>query len=663
MKRSDNTGYKLHTDDKGFSLVELIIAIALLAIVGSAIMGLMVTSTTQYRRQNAQVQLQTSAQLLKNQIENRVVNADMLVYFTNDKDSEEENTDISEDRYKWILNSTGGDALLVTTGSELSKAEDGSDLISYKEGYVIWFGGDVDKLYYNECPVTLSEGIRGSKFDFAPGVDGDSFVADVEHSWALIAEDVTAFYCDVDQDNPVINVSVNMENDTADFATGFSVAKRNTAAAFSDEAGGFLNTDQPGTGQARATGVTVEPASVTMAPGQNQEFAAIVSGIGYPDQSVVWTLEGTPTDPATVIDPASGVMIVGAGETAENLTVVATTTSDEVGGLVGRGYVSIAQYTGYEIRSSNVNGNSPDNKILPGTVLNLTASLIGSNMTGSTDPDSWSADYTTPSGSPGGSVNISGSGATASLKVPSLDSGSVVRVRASASLSGKEIFGEYRFTVGSDEEVSVALTPSEAILNRGGALVFSPTVEGLSGGSEYTLTYSIADYGTLGKDMLTLSQDGTIRASSAISYNNSYTVSVEAVAKVTSQGETIALVRGSASVTIPKVTIVPQSSSVTFTSTSAAASELVKKEPGRYIGTVAVSSVSVPYTLTGIDSGNVRVVSISPSTSQISADVSGGEIVIRASAPFIKNSVWTVNINVDNIPATTTTITVQMSDE
>ena len=62
-------------NNRGFSLVELICAVAIMGLVGASVAGVMVISANSYSRSSVEVELQQEAQLLANQVENLVQNA------------------------------------------------------------------------------------------------------------------------------------------------------------------------------------------------------------------------------------------------------------------------------------------------------------------------------------------------------------------------------------------------------------------------------------------------------------------------------------------------------------------------------------------------------------------------------------------------------------
>ena len=71
----------MRQNNRGFSLVELIVALAIFAIAGVAVFGFMVNSSRMYQRSNVDVKLQYEQQLAVNQIRDMVVESDKGIYF------------------------------------------------------------------------------------------------------------------------------------------------------------------------------------------------------------------------------------------------------------------------------------------------------------------------------------------------------------------------------------------------------------------------------------------------------------------------------------------------------------------------------------------------------------------------------------------------------
>lgn len=74
------------------------------------------------------------------------------------------------------------------------------------------------------------------------------------------------------------------------------------------------------------TSVTVSPATASVEKGATKQFAAMVNGENITDHSVTWSVDGAVSE-ATEIDE-TGLLTVAEDETAEQLTVVATSVQD-----------------------------------------------------------------------------------------------------------------------------------------------------------------------------------------------------------------------------------------------------------------------------------------------------------------------------------------------
>ena len=83
---------------------------------------------------------------------------------------------------------------------------------------------------------------------------------------------------------------------------------------------------QSGSVEPIVTSVTVSPATASVEKGATKQFAAMVNGENITDHSVTWSVDGADSE-ATKIDE-TGLLTVAEDETAEQLTVVATSVQD-----------------------------------------------------------------------------------------------------------------------------------------------------------------------------------------------------------------------------------------------------------------------------------------------------------------------------------------------
>ena len=137
---------------------------------------------------------------------------------------------------------------------------------------------------------------------------------------------------DVSQD---VTWSVEGKNSTSTTisATGLlNIATDETAATLTVTATAKGDGTTSGTAKvtvkqpATITGVTVEPANVTVEAGKTQQFTATVTGTGSVSKEVTWTVSGNNSTGTTISE--TGLLTVAAGETAATLTVTATAVVD-----------------------------------------------------------------------------------------------------------------------------------------------------------------------------------------------------------------------------------------------------------------------------------------------------------------------------------------------
>lgn len=65
----------MHRNEKGFTLVELLVSISILAVIGLAIASFLMVSTNQYRAAGAEVDVQTEAGMVESQLKNLILAA------------------------------------------------------------------------------------------------------------------------------------------------------------------------------------------------------------------------------------------------------------------------------------------------------------------------------------------------------------------------------------------------------------------------------------------------------------------------------------------------------------------------------------------------------------------------------------------------------------
>ncbi|MEA4854507.1 MAG: chitobiase/beta-hexosaminidase C-terminal domain-containing protein [Christensenella sp.] len=105
------------------------------------------------------------------------------------------------------------------------------------------------------------------------------------------------------------------------------------------------------------TSVTVSPATASVKNGSTQSFTATVNGENSPAQTVTWSVSGN-SSASTTID-ASGLLTIGSDETAETLTVTATSTVDTTKNGTAAVVLRPAEQSGLPATGDNTIPGSP----------------------------------------------------------------------------------------------------------------------------------------------------------------------------------------------------------------------------------------------------------------------------------------------------------------
>lgn len=282
-------------DNRGISLVELIVTMAIAVIVGGAILGFIMTSSNQYRNANAEVNLQYEAQLAMNQIGDLLMNATNGVTYT----------EVSADeRNLYVYNRNTDDAGAVSR-------------VVTKIG---WKSADAQLLY--------------STYNYVQNPDGSTSLTPIIED-QLMSDYITDFSADVSKldSRSEVGVTLGLTIGSKAFDTDNTFTVRNDINKVATPDQAF---DPDGTEElvATVTGVTVSPASVYQQQGTTgNAFQAVVIGTNYPIQDVMWSIPETTvltdaydevTNPTgTRIDAGTGVVVLGAKETCETIEVQA----------------------------------------------------------------------------------------------------------------------------------------------------------------------------------------------------------------------------------------------------------------------------------------------------------------------------------------------------
>ena len=255
-------------DNRGLTLVELLVAIVISMVVIGAIWQFMLISTKSYDSQKTITDLQQEVQQTLNHVENLVIDADRAV-------------DYRVEGTKKIL----------------------EIFSSNKIGKLTW---DQDKKTLEYTETAVAEGI----------------VSETSES-AILAEGVESFETDISkvESNKIIKISLGFAKKGKTYEATRNITLRNLVVS-----SGVISEIYKGdVAPEVATTIVFNDPEDEVDPGKSYGFQATVTGAD--DTKLIWTVLGN-TSENTYMDVATGRLTVGMDESVGEITVVATLASD-----------------------------------------------------------------------------------------------------------------------------------------------------------------------------------------------------------------------------------------------------------------------------------------------------------------------------------------------
>ena len=195
--------------NKGFTLVEAVVAFAVLGIAVFGIGGFFVSAARSYSSVSDETSLQYEAQLALNQMENMLIDSNLGVSYNC----------VVDDVNKFVEKDSE-----VTAGPidyKVLYAFNAAENDKLEVMLLKWVDKD-DAIYYKELEITVgNDEILASSID----VSGTTISA----GWDLLAEDVTEFAVDLStyQQTQKVNLNLGFENRSKDYKTAGTVLLRN----------------------------------------------------------------------------------------------------------------------------------------------------------------------------------------------------------------------------------------------------------------------------------------------------------------------------------------------------------------------------------------------------------------------------------------------------
>ena len=477
-------------NNKGFTIVELLIAIMIMAVISTAVFSFMTVGAQIFNRSNLEVEMQNEAQIMKNYMNDLICDTTRGLEFIKSTDAE--------------ANTYGADRCLIIYGE---------DCVAYlgwlkEEKEIRYLEKDKDSFTIDE------EGVYHVTLE-----DRETVAA----NWPLMATYVTEFDCrldDLKKEHRIFSAKLGFVLKQLSYDTTHTIALRNDI--FYEGRSEVLYEEAMGSFKEQITRITLAPGSVDKAidreNGTQVEFTATVLAIGNIDTSVIFEVEGN-TSANTRME--NNVLKIARDENSPVLTVICKSVVDE--NISTTAVVNIASVSAITIRAKQ----EPAYKNLyyfPKSTVEFEANVEGNFATSEGRNVTWEL-----VGESGTAKIIETKGAeegAASCKIYTGDQkGQVLKLKATSQVD-RNITAEYEVYVADMEvgELYIAAKNSEYAVRRGSSLQLEVLKEGQK--VQTGITWSIKD-NPLG-NKLNIDNNGTISASIDIPFERAYEFTVVA---------------------------------------------------------------------------------------------------------------------------------------
>lgn len=508
-------------NNKGLTLLEMIISVAIMSIVIVTVTSFMVTGTKMFGASNNEIQLQEEVQIALNNVENRIIDTRSKIQC-----SENVYTDTVDGvnvQYQQVILTIFNDRAS-TAPEEYIVWNEGTGKIYYADSSAVitaasFTSNEVLASNVKEFKVNLMEGERGTTVTPSPSVTAAPSVSAQPTERAV-------------KNKPKVQITIKVDEKGRTHTSQKVVTFRNDITVAAND------TVYTGTStglDSKAEKVQITPQDVYLKPGDTYQFNARVTGTGYPSQLVSWSVG---SGAGVTISDTGVVQVEGTAGANEVATIVAKAPENSDGNIPSdSARVHICKITGITVTTETT-------KIYAGSMLKVKATVAGAlnnemeRVTFSIKEEeakSWASVYST-SGVIG--LNSEAKGKTFTI--------------VATSDFDPSVSGELTVTV---ENTSLSDLGSDAVqANRNSSVEMIPNVVGENlASSELQIEWSIADYGGLSANQVSVGKySGILQVAQDINYENEYHLKVAASisADRLSSAETKYI-----TVTIPKVSI------------------------------------------------------------------------------------------------------------
>lgn len=327
----------MRKDQRGFTIVELLIAVAILAIVIAAVCGFILVGSRSYASANSDISVQQEAQLALNQMSDVLIDTTRSVNYAGYDSSGRAVLALKDSEFgfepveKSLIMYNG--APVVTTapgGTSTTTIEPGNG----NKHYQFYWNKDDETLYYTDLDVQPDD--VADPDNVADPMHKIKFPDFGDPGWVVLAEHVTKFEVDLTQveEKRVVQLELTFVNGKREYNTSNNVTIRNKVGVNDAEIGPL--------DRSKTLSVIPKELSVILEPGETFHFSTPkVSGQNVTDKSVTWEMGPGYSGSSSFIDSANGILQIATDEPAGSFTVIVKTNAKDSEGRQAQAPVTV----------------------------------------------------------------------------------------------------------------------------------------------------------------------------------------------------------------------------------------------------------------------------------------------------------------------------------
>lgn len=358
---------RMKRNQKGFTIVELLIAVAILSIVVVTVCGFILVGSRSYAAGNSDINVQQESQLALNQMSDLLIDTTRSVTYTGfDAGGTTSETALKDADFTFTPEDK---SLVMLNGTAVANPSGGAPTIEEGNGnknYHFYWDKSEETLFYAE----------------AKAEDPVPDFGDPAAEWVVLAGHVTDFSADLSQvaEKRVVMLALTFTDGTKEYVTSNNVTIRNKV--------GVNDAKLDPINKKKTLNITPRDNPI-VEPGETYHFSTPkVTGENVTDRSVTWSLAtaggNSPSHGTTFTDDQNGILQVATDEPAGVLDVVVTTNATDSDGNHASCTVPVhikrvyPEGTGVVLaKTSDTDAENGANEISPGCTFTITATVSG----------------------------------------------------------------------------------------------------------------------------------------------------------------------------------------------------------------------------------------------------------------------------------------------